>query len=124
MPASHTQGASHRFSLPAFENLQRTKPRGTMRGRAATAYGDLKAWLVRRECRALRAEQFAPPVPQQFEQMRGQHCVAVLAPLTLAKMSEEGSAFPERSWTMEGDRGPSRSKGALMRGNPDHIGSS
>jgi len=29
--------------------------------------------------------------------------------VTLAKMSEEGSAFPERSWTMEGDRGPSRS---------------
>src|SRR6516225_7725170 len=25
--------------------------------------------------------QHRPPVPQQFEQMRGQHCVAVLAPL-------------------------------------------
>ena len=43
MPASHTRGASHRLSRPAFENLQRTKPRGMMRGRAATAYGDLKA---------------------------------------------------------------------------------
>src|SRR5215467_2558088 len=41
--ASHTRGASHRLSRPAFENLQRTKPRGMMRGRAATAYGDLKA---------------------------------------------------------------------------------
>ena len=28
MPASHTRGASHRLSRPAFENLQRTKPRG------------------------------------------------------------------------------------------------
>jgi hypothetical protein len=26
---------------PAFENRQRTKPRGVIRGRAATAYGDL-----------------------------------------------------------------------------------
>jgi hypothetical protein len=25
--------------------------------------------------------QHQPPVPQQFEQMQGQHCVAVLAPL-------------------------------------------
>jgi hypothetical protein len=30
-------------SGPAFENLQRRKPRGTMRGRAATTYGDLRA---------------------------------------------------------------------------------
>jgi hypothetical protein len=43
MPASYTRGGSYRLSRPAFENLQRTKPRGMMRGRAATAYGDLKA---------------------------------------------------------------------------------
>ena len=29
--------------------------------------------------------------------------------MTLTKMYEEGSAFPERSWTMESDRRPSRS---------------
>jgi tRNA(Met) C34 N-acetyltransferase TmcA len=28
--------------------------------------------------------------------------------VTLTKISEEGSAFPERIWTMESDRRPSR----------------
>jgi hypothetical protein len=36
--------------------------------------------------------------------------------LTLTKMSEEGFAFPERSWTMESDRRPSRSPGDLVVG--------
>jgi hypothetical protein len=30
--------------------------------------------------------QHQPPVPQQFEQMRGQHCVAVLAPLCVRRI--------------------------------------
>ena len=33
----------HTLGWPAFENLQRTKPRGMIRGRAATTYGDLMA---------------------------------------------------------------------------------
>jgi hypothetical protein len=60
MPASQTRGASHRLSRPAFENLQRTKPRGMKRGRAATAYGDLKALAGRATPRsALPRERFS-----------------------------------------------------------------
>jgi hypothetical protein len=54
--------ARHRLSRPAFENLQRRKPRGMMRGRAATAYGDLGALPSETGCRAVRAEQFARAV--------------------------------------------------------------
>jgi len=36
--------------------------------------------------------------------------------MTLTEMPEEGSAFPEQSWTMESDRRPFKKRGDLIVG--------
>jgi len=60
-----------------------------------------REWLAAREADLL-------PVPYF-------HVVFSL-PMTLTEMPEEGSAFPEQSWTMESDRRPFKKRGDLIVG--------